>query len=85
MSTGASKNSTKDTSKNYQLPLFELAHLLHHSNSSMDTLSVIFDSKKKECSISLDSTDTGWHHVITTVDNYCTHCLLYKHWTELCQ
>ena len=84
-STGASRNGTKDTPKNYHLPLFELAHTLHQSNTSMDTLSFIFDSKKKQCSVASDTSTTGWHHVISDVDNCCTHGLLYKNWRELCQ
>ena len=84
-STGASRNGTKDTSKNYHLPLFELAHALHQSSSSMDTLSFIFDSKKRQCSITSDTLATGLYHVISDVDSCCTHGLLYKNWSELCR
>ena len=81
-STGA---SSKDTSKNYQLPLFELAYTLHQRDTSMDTLYFIFDSKKKQCSIESSSSGVGLYHVRSDVDSYCTHGLLYKNWTELCQ
>ena len=84
-STGASRNNTKDMSKNYQLPLFELAYTLHQYDTSVDTLSFYFDSKKKQCTIESTSSGAGWCHVFSDVDSYCTHGLLYKNWTELCQ
>lgn len=86
VSTDASRNSTKDdASKNYQLPLLKLAHKLHQHESSINTLTYSFDSKKKECCITSNNSNNSCYHVLTNMDNYCTHGLLYKSWTELCQ
>ena len=81
-STGASRN---DTSKNYQVPLLELAYRLHQCDTSIDSLSFHFDSRKKHCSVESSNSGVGWCHVLNDVDNYCVHGLLYKNWTDLCQ
>ena len=79
-------SQTKDMTKNYQLPLFELAHMLHqYDDTPVNTLSLIFEGKKKQCAIKSDSSGLGWYHVISDMDNYCTHGLLYNSWTGLCQ
>ena len=81
-STGASRS---DMSKNYQVPLLELAYRLHQCDTSIDSLSFHFDSKRKHCSVESSSSGAGWYHVLSDVDNYCMHGLLYKNWTDLCQ
>ena len=81
-STGPAKNNTKE---NYQLPLFELAYALNKLDTSADTLSFCFNSKKQQCSIESSSSGAGWYNVYSDTNNYCTHGLLYKNWTKLYQ
>jgi len=83
ISTWASTNpSSKDSTKHYQLPLYDLASLSHHKHS-VNSVSLWVNSEKKHCSIQSVDLDIRRYHVSVAIDDCHHHGLLYNQWSQL--